>query len=406
MQCQPLKDKRGLIYVTLMSFVVRFYLAWVSTRIEGNYPPMPEYLEPYQDYKHLYLNDVKRFLEGQMLYKDFHSAYPPLWMYTISAAVKFNPVYWGAAVPLIIFDTLIPSVTYLIARRLVNERWSIIIGLVTALAPAALWYNSLLWLNPPPSTFFLLLSTYLLLSRKVKSSAITFAFAALYKQTVLAAQPILLVSVYRLLSKRDLVLFIVVFAALICLVSMPYLALFPSLYLWALGFPGIPTPPPYAPEDLTVWEYNITKPTNLGTIFGVLGAPWLAIFLRQNLIYLISAGFIAFTALFLRLKSLNDETIIRYLLYSQLLFILLFPRGTYKYFYTTALPYFALGCRKKGDIVTFIAVNIGILLVPRFFEPWFALVVILLAYSMSKENAARWMLSTTNPSSRARGVNE
>jgi hypothetical protein len=40
---------------------------------------MPEYLEPYQDYKYLYLNDVKRFLEGQMLYKDFHSAYPPLW---------------------------------------------------------------------------------------------------------------------------------------------------------------------------------------------------------------------------------------------------------------------------------------------------------------------------------------
>jgi hypothetical protein len=350
---------------------------------------MPEYLEPYQDYKHLYLNDVKRFLEGQMLYKDFHNAYPPLWMYTLSAAVKVNSSYLGAAIPLIIFDALTPSITYLIARRLVDERWSTAIGAVTALAPAALWYNSLLWLNPPPSTFFFLLSTYLLLTKKVKLSAISFALATLYKQTVLAALPILLISVYRLLSKRNLLWFTIIFAALVCLVSMPYLALFPSLYLWALGFPGIPTPQPYVPEDLTVWEYNIIKPTNLGTVFGVSGAPWLAILLRQNLIYLISAGFIALALLFLRIKKLDNETIIRYLLYSQMLFILLFPRGTYKYFYTTALPFFALGCRKKGDIVTFIAVNVGILLVPRFFEPWFTLVVMLLAYSMSKENAVQ-----------------
>ncbi|MFN3621830.1 MAG: hypothetical protein ACK4TI_02975, partial [Nitrososphaerales archaeon] len=174
--------------------------------------------------------------------------------------------------------------------------------------------------------------------------------------------------------------------AIVALGSMPYLALFPSLYLWALGFPGLPTPQPYVPEDLTVWEYNIVKPTNLGTIFGVFGSPWFALFLRQHLIYLILAGFILLTLLFLRIRGIDADALIRYLLYSQLLFILLFPRGIYKYFFNSALPFFALICRKKGDILTFLAMNIGLLLVPRFFEPWFALVVMLFAYAVSREN--------------------
>ena len=380
--------KSGLIFILLLSVAARSVLGWVSSTLEANYPPLPEYLEPYQDYKYLYLSDVKRFLEGQMLYKDFHNAYPPLWMYTLAVAVKINPSYWSAAVPLLLFDALTAPLTYLIARRLVDETWSTIIGLMTALAPAALWYNSLLWLNPPPSTFFLLLSTYFLLSKRVKLSATSFALATLYKQTVLAALPVMLISVYRWSSKRGFIWFIVIFAALVSLVSMPYLALFPSLYLWALGFPGLPTPPPYVPEDLTVWEYNIVKPTNLGTVFGVFGAPWLAIFLRQNLIYIISAAFAAFTLIFYRIRTIDEETFLRYLLYSQLLFILLFPRGSYKYFYTTTLPFFALGCKKKGDIVTFTAINIALLLVPRFFEPWFALVVMLFVHALARENAA------------------
>jgi len=349
---------------------------------------MPEYLEPYQDYKYLYLNDVKRFLEGQMLYKDFHSAYPPLWMYTLAAAVKINPFYWSAAVPLILFDALTVPLTYLIARRLVDEKRSTMIGGMTALAPAALWYNSLLWLNPPPSTFFLLLTTYLLLSKRMKLSAVSFALATLYKQTVLATLPVLVIGVYRWSSKRDATWFILIFAALLALGSMPYLALFPSLYLWALGFPGLPTPEPYVPEDLTVWEYNIVKPTNLGTVFGVFGAPWLAILLRQHLLYIILAAFVAFTLIFYRIRGLDGETFIRYLLYSQLLFILLFPRGTYKYFYTTTLPFFALGCREKIDIITFTGINICLLLMPRFFEPWFALLVMLFAYALARENVA------------------
>ncbi len=386
--CRYVNHSKGLLVVLLISAIVRFVAAQFASAVEGNYPPLPEYLEPYQDYKHLYLNDVKRFLEGQMLYKDFHSAYPPLWMYTLSAFFKMYSSYWSAAVPLLLFDTLTPLMVYLIARRIVDGKWSTVIGLATALSPASIWYNSVLWLNPPPSTFFLLLSTYMLMSKRVKLSALTLALATLYKQTTLAALPILTIGVCRLTSKRGLMWFIVIYATMVSVGSMPYLALFPSLYLWALGFPGLPTPPPYVPEDLTVWEYNIVKPTNLGTIFGVLGAPWLAIFLRQHLIYFILLGFAALSLIFLRIRDVGGEALIRYLLYSQLLFILLFPRGTYKYFFTAALPFFALGCRKKGDLLTFLAVNIGLLLVPRFFEPWFALVVMFFAYAVARENLA------------------
>ncbi|MEM3073517.1 MAG: hypothetical protein QXK20_02115 [Nitrososphaerales archaeon] len=386
MSIDAVKHSKGFLVVLLVSLIVRCLVAWFATVIEGNFPPMPEYLETYQDYKHLYLNDVKRFLDGEMLYKDFHNAYPPLWIYTLSAFVKINPSYWSAAVPLLLFDALIPLMVYLIARKMVGGKWAIAIGLATALSPASLWYNSMLWLNPPPSTFFLLLSTYLLVSKRVKISAASLALASLYKQTALASLPIFIIAAYWFKSKRALLWFIAIFAAIVVVGSMPYLALFPSLYLWALGFPGLPTPQPYVPEDLTVWEYNIIKPTNLGTIFGVFGAPWLAIFLRQHLIYIISAVFIVLTLLFLRIRGWDADALIRYLLYSQLLFILLFPRGTYKYFFNSALPYFALMCRKKGDLITFLAMNIGLLLVPRFFEPWFALVVMLFAYAVNREN--------------------
>lgn len=370
----------------LVSVVVRCCAAWVALSAEGNFPPMPEYLEPYQDYKHLYLKDVERFLGGQILYRDFHSAYPPLWMYTLAAFVRINSSYWSAAIPLLLYDALTPPVIYLIARRMVGGKWPTFIGLAAALAPASIWYNSVLWLNPPPSTFFLTLSAYLLLTKRVRMSATSAALATLYKQTTLAALPILMICAYRWLSKKGLLSFAGIFAAIVFIGSMPYLVVFPSLYLWSLGFPGIPTPQPYVPENLTVWEYDIVKPTNLGTVFGVFGAPWLAIFLRQHLIYFITAAFVGLTLLMLRIRSPDAEVFVRYILYSQLLFILLFPRGTYKYFFTSALPFFALVCRKKGDILTFLSMNIGLLLVPRFFEPWFALVVMLFAYAVAREN--------------------
>jgi len=77
---------------------------------------------------------------------------------------------------------------------------------------------------------------------------------------------------------------------------------------------------------------------------------------------------------------------VKYLAYSLLLFIFLFPRGTYKYFFITALPFFALSCRKKGDIVTFVLLNLGILLVPRSVTPWFAFLMIFFIYIIAREN--------------------
>ncbi len=379
---------KGFGVVILVSFVARFVAGWVAVGFEGNFPPMLESLEPYQDYKYLYLKDVERFLEGQMLYRDFHNAYPPLWIYTLAAAVRISHSFWSAATPLLLFDALVAPMVYLIARRIVDARASTIIGLLVALSPAALWWNGIFWLNPPPSTFFLILAAYLFASGRVKLSAVSLAVAVLYKQTVLAVLPVFMVALYRWSSKRNLVWFVSIFASILCILSLPYLALFPSLYLWALGFPWMPTPPPYMPEDLTVWQYDIVKPTNLGTVFGVLGQSLLALLLRQNLIYAIIAGFAALTVFLLRVQRLDLDDFLRCLLYSQLLFILLFPRGTYKYFFNSALPFFALGYGKKWDAFTFMALNIGLLILPRFLGPWYALVIMVFAYAMAKEDAA------------------
>ena len=383
-------NRRGhlpeILIVILVSIILRFVVASIASTYNGDFPEMYPHLEPYEDYDRLYLPEVKKFLDGEKIYREFFHAYPPLWIYTLSAFAKFDLPFWGAAIPILIYDVLLAPLVYVIARKIMKGKIPLLLGVMIAASPVLLWYDAVFWLNPPPSTFFLLLSLYLVILRKFRFAAIALGIALAYKQTILIATPFILFAVYRWSSRRKSAEFLLIILTVVTLASLPYLVWYPDVYLWALGFPGIPTPSPYAPDDLTVWKYDITQPTHLGSVFGDLGFPEIAIKFRQNLLYVISAVFVGFLFLFSRIKKLNENDLVKYLAYSLLLFIFLFPRGTYKYFFVTALPFFALSCRKKGDIVTFVLLNLGILLVPRSVEPWFAFLMMFFIYMIAREN--------------------
>jgi hypothetical protein len=381
------REYKPILMLLAISLGIRLVIGAIAAHYQGDFPQMYASLEPYVDYKQLYLPEVTKFLEGQQLYKDFFHAYPPLWIYTLSLVARLNPPFWGPAVPIVFFDGMLAPLTYLVARRFLRGNLPFIMGLLVATSPVILWYDGIFWLNPPPSTLFLLLSVYLAVSRRFRYAALSLAVAIAYKQTSIVALPFLIIGVYRWSSWKKAAVFTSIVVAILAVVSMPYLVLYPKTYLWALGVPGFPTPPPFAPEDLSVWKYDITQPTNLGSIFGVLGYPWLALLIRQYLIYALIAAFVVLIFLFVRKRELKEEVLVRYLIYAVLLFIVFFPRGTYKYFFVAALPLFVLTCRKKGDYFVFLMMNIGILVAPRFLEPWMAVLVIVFTYILDKENS-------------------
>lgn len=180
---------RKLILLFAISSAARLAILYVVVPYGGVLPPTFPDLEPYQDYKYLYINDVNRFLSGSIPYRDFFYAYPPLLLYTLSLFALFHLPSWGSAIPIVAYDALTVIPIFLIARRLTNGKWASIVALAASLTPMVLWYNTALWLNPPPPTFFMLLSAYLMLTGRSRLAAFTLGLATGYKADFSGALP-------------------------------------------------------------------------------------------------------------------------------------------------------------------------------------------------------------------------
>lgn len=334
-------------------------------------------LEPYQDFKLLYMNDVNRFLNGSQPYQDFFHAYPPLFLYTLSIFASFHLPIWTSAIPIIAYDALTVVPMFLIARRLTNDRWASAITLLASLTPMVLWYNDILWLNPPPSTFFMLLSACLLLSGRSRLSSVALGLAFGYKQTSVVLFPVMLIGVFRAGSRRKAVEFAALYIAVCFAVSLPYIVQYPSIYLWSLGVPGIPTPSMYG-QPTNEWKYDISTPINIATYVGIFGFTSLAVSLREPLWFVLIASYCLLVWRVARRKEIGQVDFVAYLLYSILLFDTLFPRGIYKYFIISALPFLAILLSRRRHIPLFLAYGLAVLAVPRFLTPLLTLLLITL----------------------------
>ena len=174
----------SLKWTVVLSFVAKFALFLVglaivgiaSTRTElsacgSSSVAFPVYstplgnLEAYTDFRDLYLKClVNPFLSGSGAYNlPIVYNYPPLFLYTL-AAFALDISAWSPAIALVLFDALTVIPVYLIARDCLfsgNSKTAFAIAMIWVFNPINLFYNDLMWLNPGPTTFFLMLG-YLL----------------------------------------------------------------------------------------------------------------------------------------------------------------------------------------------------------------------------------------------------
>ena len=162
--------------------------------------PWPS-LEAYTDYRDLYLKClVNPFLSGSGAYHlPIVYNYPPLFLYMLSV-LALDTLAWFPAISLVLFDALTLIPVYLIVRDFLfpgNARAAFAISLVWILNPINLFYNDLMWLNPGPTTFFLMVGLYFFLKQKWASSSISLAIATGFKQTAVLIFPVLLVIMWK-----------------------------------------------------------------------------------------------------------------------------------------------------------------------------------------------------------------
>ena len=129
-----------------------------------------------------------------------------------------------------------------------------------------------MWLNPAPTTFFVVLALYFLLKQEWALSSICLALATALKQTAVLIFPIFLIWMIRTdrQSRKKVLTFIVLFVAILVLISTPYIFQNPQLYFWALQLPIFGIPPGGSSSTPTTFTYDLSQPTRLTTFLGLV----------------------------------------------------------------------------------------------------------------------------------------
>jgi len=454
----------GLSSAVAISFAVKFSIFLVGVAIMGvlatrtqltvcgsNTPGNPAIYsapygdaEAYTDYRDLYLRClVNPFLSGKSAYNlPIVYNYPPLFLYLVSGFALLNYI-WSSAIPLVFFDALTVVPLYLILKDFLfrgNSRLAFAISLLWIFNPINLFYNDLIWLNPAPTTFFVLLALYFLLKQDWALSSIGLALAAALKQTAVLIFPIFLIWMIRKdgLSRKKIFAYVVLFVAILVLISTPYIFQNPQQYFWALQLPIFGTPPGGGSGTPTTFTYDLSQPTRLTTFLGlvrfvdlkslavesylllnyVFGIAYAILLLQfgvgiRNLKTALNyAGFEIYETIRMsvlritrrldhgfqplrktRIYSVADRSpttneLLVYSLTALLLFLSLFGRGDYKYYFAAitplAIPLFA----SKTRAIVFEIFSVALILLPREVTPWMAILLITMVPSLLQEEKA------------------
>lgn len=393
-----------------------------------------QYLEAYTDYRDLYLKClVNPFLSGSGAYNlPIVYNYPPLFLYTLSI-FALDSLAWSPAVAIVLFDVLTVIPLYLIAKEFFfsgNSRFAFAVSLIWIFNPINLFYDDFLWLNPGPTTFFLILGIYFFLRQRWLYSSIVLAISTGFKQTTLIIFPILIVIMWKTIGlTKKTIAFITLYVSSLIVISTPYVFQIPQSYFWSLQLPIFGNPPGAGQSYPTSFSYDLSQPTRLTTFFGLLKFTNLQSFALVSyhyLDYIFIVGYIllilhvglgfrkSFTLAwnFVRrvstasnhdenqtnesketsdvepkrakltgdtlLPKIGKSDILAYLLIAILLFFTFFGRGVYKYYFAgltpLALPLFST---KRGAIL-FEVFCLVLLFIPREVTPWMALLLITL----------------------------
>ena len=397
----------------------------------GNFPMFGlnqwPHIEAYTDYRDLYLKDlVAPFLKGQDAYKlgTIVYNYPPLFLYLLSFFAEVN-LAWFAAVPLVAFDILTVIPVYLISKRFLFQdsvKIAFAVSLIWAVNPINLFYNDLMWLNPGPTTFFLLMAVYFFLKKDWYFSAFMLAISTGFKQISVLVLPIFLVLIWKSTSHakisspfpqgteekiqirswkqsisrpgRDLehalkfgfsrlkpvLYFLATYIGFLFIISLPYVVTEPQNYFYSLQLPILGYPPGTSAGFPTTFSYPLSEPTRLTTFLGVVkfaNLQGLAVSSYQILDYAFAFAYVGLILYMLLAKiepSATNTVILSMAAF--LIFFSLYGRGIYKYYFATltplALPFFG----DKRYAILFEIFSIALLLIPRVATPWLAVLLL------------------------------
>lgn len=462
----PERKIYGLTSTLVLSFVAKFAVFAISLAIMGIlstrtmlpacgsssaihvpiYNPPFGNIEAYTDYRDLYLRClVNPFLSGSSAYNlPIVYNYPPLFLYTL-AGFALEKLIWVPGIPLVLFDALTVIPIYLIAKEFLfsgNEKLAFAVSLVWIFNPVNMFYNDLMLLNPGPTTFFLVLSIYLLLKHKLAYSAISLAIATGFKQTAVLVAPIFLIWMIRSMGlSKKILAYAALYILILLLISYPYVFQNPQQYFWALQIPILGYPPGASPSTPTSFVYDLSQPTRLTTFLGLVKfanlkplalatysvlndffiAGYLLLFVRvlmdfKSLARMLRYYFGRVSSHFKSIgkkieapakslippqilwkREINANDMLVYCFIAILLFFSFFGRGIYKYYFAgitpLALPLFAT---RRGMIV-FTVFDIALLLIPREVTPWLAVLLITLAPGLLSQNERTGSVALEEP---------
>jgi len=242
---------RLLLIVVAVAFAVKFVVFGLSIGTSMNLS-LPN-AENWQDFSLAYMPAAYAFRSGFLPYNDFFYPYPPLFLYGLTSFSYLPLPSWSGAIPLVAADALTVIPLYLIARNFSGERNALLAAVLFILAPTNLYYVDYLWLNPPITTLFLMVSLYLLIEKHYDLSALTLAVSIGFKQTALLALPVLLLVVLKGDRGRTGASRYLLITGLACLLmSLPYLFVSPGAYLASIF--RVPTELWAAPSGPKIWK--------------------------------------------------------------------------------------------------------------------------------------------------------
>jgi Gpi18-like mannosyltransferase len=267
---------RRAVSIAVVSLIVTFSVyAW---QIIHPLPFIPA-LQNFRDFYGFYIEQLAFLHQGYLPYLNFPYAYPPLFLYSL------YPFYLvgtnEAALPIVVGSALSSPIIYLIVRKNSGERIAIVASLLYAVSPFILLYEGAAWLSEQPMLFFLLLSVYMLQSKRPIWSAIAFGVSILFKQDAIFLLPAYAYWDIRIYGFRSSLRAFSIILAIVLLTSLPFLIIAPinyigSLTLGRLGLHYVPTL--LLPSDQT------TAPVSIGSFSLVSGNAGLPPFTCSNIV--------------------------------------------------------------------------------------------------------------------------
>ena len=245
-----------------------------------------------------------------------------------------------------------------------------------------------MWLNPAPTTFFLMLGIYLFLKQKWALSSIALAVSTGFKQTAVILFPILLVIMWKTVGfTKKTIAFITLYISSLVVISTPYIFTNSQTYFWALQLPIFGNPPGAGPSAPATFVYDLSQPTRLTTFLGLikfvnLQSLAVATYSYLNYIFAICYVVLLLHLYFTKRKLTSDDYMVylvtALLLYSSHSLVGVSTSTILPDSPRSALPLFST---RRGAII-FEAFSLILLFIPREVTPWMALLLITIMPSL------------------------